>query len=97
MLPLTLPWWLGSDLNQRPPGYEPDQLQPLMFSLNKMTFCYACDESQVPSQKLLNPPIKPQASSNFTDLANGIIRIRIYALLAAGSASNYGRRARRND
>ena len=39
-LPLALSWWRGLDLNQRPPGYEPDQLQPLMPSLNKLTFCY---------------------------------------------------------
>jgi hypothetical protein len=30
MLPLVLSWWRGLDLNQRPPGYEPDEL-PLLY------------------------------------------------------------------
>jgi hypothetical protein len=30
MLPLALSWWRGLDLNQRPPGYEPDEL-PLLY------------------------------------------------------------------
>ena len=25
-----------------------------------MTFCYACDQKQIPSQEVLNPPVRPQ-------------------------------------
>jgi hypothetical protein len=28
--PLGFSWWRGLDLNQRPPGYEPDEL-PLLY------------------------------------------------------------------
>ena len=41
-------WW-GQDLNLRPLGYEPDQLQPVMPSLNKSTECSAAEREDVSS------------------------------------------------